>query len=171
MVNPVVCVPLWSVILHAVFTLTGVSMAAARTTSILFGIALIAFATMLFRRHYPQSSWIVFVLLAASSTLFVFSRLALLEVPMMAFCLAGMLLAPRRGQSTAWRVPLSALLLAAAVLIKIECALSSSGHTSLYLAAEPRARPALSPLAPASLRHCRSGGHSALHLLRGDHHP
>jgi hypothetical protein len=116
--NPVVCVPLWSVIVHAVFTLTGVSMAAARTTSILFGIALTVLATMLFRRHYRQSSWIVFVLLAASSTLFVFSRLALLEVPMMAFCLTGMLLAPRRGQSTAWRVPLSALLLAAAVLIK-----------------------------------------------------
>ena len=116
--NPVVLLPAWPALLALLFHVTGVSMPAARLLDAAFGVVVILLATLLVRRHQTNYASMSLLLLGTSPILFFFSRLALLEVPMLAFFLAAVFVAPRAEKHSIGRTIAAALLFCAAVLVK-----------------------------------------------------
>jgi 4-amino-4-deoxy-L-arabinose transferase-like glycosyltransferase len=90
--NPAVAVPIWPLLLAAIFHFTGVNILAARATSVAISIAILGIVFMLVRRHSQSGSDLPAILsvllLAASPFAFVFSRLAILDsLVVFQFCL------------------------------------------------------------------------------------
>ena len=94
--NPAVATPVWPLLLGVVFDFSGVSLVAARALSAAFGVATVAIVFLLVRRY--GRAWgdgtanlagaVAALLVAASPFAFVFSRLAILETPVIfEFCL------------------------------------------------------------------------------------
>jgi 4-amino-4-deoxy-L-arabinose transferase-like glycosyltransferase len=106
--NPAVAVPVWPLILTAIFHLTGVSLATARAVTVFFSVATVALVYLLVRRYASETSAaIAALLLAASPFAFAFSRLAILDtVVVFQFCLL-MWVASYAGPKRLW--PLIAL--------------------------------------------------------------
>ncbi len=116
--NPIVTIPGWPLLLHILFHFTGVSLVAARAVDAAFSVVASVLLALLVARSRPRWGMLAFLLMASSPIVFVFSRLALLEVPVMAFVLAALLAAPLPGQKSVLRSVLCGTLLLAAVLVK-----------------------------------------------------
>ena len=87
--NPAIVVPVWPLLLTAVFYFTGISLVAARAVSVLFSIATVALVYALARRYSDSvSAAAAALLLAASPFAFAFARLATLDtILVFEFCL------------------------------------------------------------------------------------
>jgi len=81
--NPAVALPVWPLLLSAVFHFTGLSLIAARSLSVVISLATLALVYLLVRRHSHPGAWLpacaAVLLLALSPFAFVFSRLAILD--------------------------------------------------------------------------------------------
>ena len=78
--NPAVVVPVWPLMLTALFHFTGVSLVATRDLNVLFSVATVGLIYLLGRRYADETTAAVAaLLLAASPFAYVFSRLATLD--------------------------------------------------------------------------------------------
>jgi len=140
--NPAVALPVWPLLLSAVFHFTGVSILAARSLSVAFSVATLALVYLLVRRYTHSGSHLPAVcavyLLALSPFAFVFSRLAILDaLVVFEFCLTLLLVSfatPRR----AWPLAVAALLVFAMLLTKTTAAALVPAILWLALAAKGR---------------------------------
>jgi len=125
--NPGVALPVWPLLLSAVFHFTGVSAVAARALNVSISIATLGVVYALVRRYASgraeTPALMAVLLMAASPLAFAFNRLAILETPVIfEFCL--LLLAA--SYATAKRVGLlagMAVLVTAMILTKTTAAL------------------------------------------------
>jgi 4-amino-4-deoxy-L-arabinose transferase-like glycosyltransferase len=87
--NPAVAVPVWPLLLTAVFRFTGVSIVAARAVNVFFSIATIGLVYLLVRHYATETvAAVAALLLAASPFAFAFGRLATLDTMVdFEFCL------------------------------------------------------------------------------------
>ena len=99
--NPAVALPIWPLLLAAVFHFTGVSLAADRALALcVFGLNLLL-AYLVLRTQ--ASKWVALLavtILVTSPFLYAFSRLAILEPPLICFLLLSWLLALRLPHSS-----------------------------------------------------------------------
>ena len=94
--NPAVALPVWPVLLAGVFHFTGVSLAADRALALVFFGLNLFLAWRLVRTQAPRwAALLAVTLLATNPFLWAFSRLALLEPPLIFFLLLSWLLALR----------------------------------------------------------------------------
>ncbi len=94
--NPAPAVPVWPFLEWALFSVTGVSVVAARALAVSFFFADLGLAYLLLRTRVPRWAAMLAVTLAVTSPfLYSFSRLAILEPMLMAFLLGGLNLAVR----------------------------------------------------------------------------
>jgi 4-amino-4-deoxy-L-arabinose transferase-like glycosyltransferase len=121
--NPAVALPVWPLLLAGVFHFTGVSLTAARVLGLaFFGLNLILAYWVVRTQAERWAAFVAVTLLATSPFLWAFSRLAILESPLICFLLLSWLLALhlRRASGRALRPMLVAigLLLCLMVLTK-----------------------------------------------------
>jgi hypothetical protein len=117
--NPAVALPVWPLLLSAVFHFTGVSMVAARALNVTISIATLGVVFALLRRYTrlqaETPALVAVLLLAASPFAFVFNRLAILDtLVVFEFCLL-MLAASFASAKRLW--PLTALTILITVMI------------------------------------------------------
>ena len=94
--NPAPAVPVWPFLLWVLFSVTGVTVQAARGLTVAFFFLNLFLSYKLFRERGPRWAGLLAVtLLVTSPFLYAFSRLALLEPLLMAFTLSAMNLAIR----------------------------------------------------------------------------
>jgi 4-amino-4-deoxy-L-arabinose transferase-like glycosyltransferase len=94
--NPAVALPIWPLLLALVFHFTGVSLIAARTLALVFfGLNLLLAYCVVRTRANPWVALLAVTLLASSPFLWAFSRLAILESPLVCFLLLSWLIALR----------------------------------------------------------------------------
>ncbi len=91
--NPAVALPVWPLLLSAVFHFTGVSVIAARALNVAISLATLGLVFVLLQRHTRSGSDVpslaAVLLLALSPFAFVFSRLAILDsLVIFEFCLS-----------------------------------------------------------------------------------
>ncbi len=118
--NPAINTPLFFLFQLVSFTLFGLHLSSARLTVVFFSILMFPLMYSLVRRHISRRAALISLLLLATNyTWFAFSRLAILEIPMIFFIVLGVYFALRPGQKHAalWPV-LSAIAFAAALLVK-----------------------------------------------------
>jgi len=125
--NPAAALPVWPVLLGAVFHFSGVSVVAARALNVAISIATLRVAYLLVRRYTRSASRAPAILgvvfLAASPFAFVFSRLAILEtLVVFEFCLL-LLVASYASMKRVWLLAALAALTAAMLLTKTTSAL------------------------------------------------
>ena len=109
--NPAVALPVWPLLLSAVFHFTGVSVIAARALNVAISLATLGLVFVLVERHTRSGSGLpplaAVLLLALSPFAFVFSRLAILDsLVIFEFCLS-LLVASFATSRRIW--PLAAL--------------------------------------------------------------
>ena len=109
--NPAVALPVWPLLLRAVFHFTGVSVIAARALNVAISLATLGLVFVLLQRHARSGSGVpplaAVLLLALSPFAFVFSRLAILDsLVIFEFCLS-LLVASFATSRRIW--PLAAL--------------------------------------------------------------
>lgn len=125
--NPAVATPMWPLLVSVLFHWTGVSLLAARGLSVSLSIATLPLVFLLVQRCTSQrkelAATLAVLLLAASPFAFVFSRLAILESPLIfQFCL--LLLTASRISSNRWReLAILTILATTLVLTKTTAAL------------------------------------------------
>lgn len=117
--NPAVALPVWPLLLSAVFHFTGVSVIAARALNVAISLATLGLVFVLLRRHLRSGSGVpplaAVVLLALSPFAFVFSRLAILDsLVIFEFCLA-LWVASFATSRRIW--PLAALLILVSLML------------------------------------------------------
>ncbi len=94
--NPAVALPVWPLLLGLLFHFTGVSLAAARSLDLaFFGLNLLLAYHVVRTQAARWAAFTAVTLLVSSPFLYSFSRLALLEPPLMCFLLLSWLLALR----------------------------------------------------------------------------
>jgi Dolichyl-phosphate-mannose-protein mannosyltransferase len=125
--NPGIAVPVWPLLLGAVFHFTGVSVVAARALNVLISIATLGVVFALVRRYTSMNvetpALIAVLLLSASPFAFVFSRLAILDtLVVFEFCLL-LLVASYASAKRVWLLAVLALLIATMMLTKTTAAL------------------------------------------------
>jgi 4-amino-4-deoxy-L-arabinose transferase-like glycosyltransferase len=128
--NPAVALPVWPLLLGALFHFTGASVIAARALSVAFSLATLAVVYLLVRRYAqnPTAAQAAVLLMAASPFAFAFSRLAILDT-LVIFEFCAMLLvascaanATNAGKQRIWPLVALALLIPAALLTKTTAA-------------------------------------------------
>jgi hypothetical protein len=117
--NPAVALPVWPLLLSAMFHFTGVSVVAARALNVAISIATLGVVFALVRRYTRLQSeapaLVAILLLAASPFAFVFNRLAILDtLVVFEFCLL-MLAASFASARRLW--PLAAMTILITVMI------------------------------------------------------
>jgi hypothetical protein len=128
--NPAVALPVWPLLLGALFHFTGVSVIAVRALNVAVSLATLAVVYLLVRR-YAQSraaAQAAVLLFAASPFAFAFSRLAILDT-LVVFEFCAMLLvascaanATNAGRQRVWPLVVLALLVTMALLTKTTAA-------------------------------------------------
>jgi 4-amino-4-deoxy-L-arabinose transferase-like glycosyltransferase len=111
--NPMVTIPVWSVLLAAIFHFTGISLVLARAIAFLFTLGSVLAAGALFQGEEDRPLFML--LLISSPLLYFFSRIALLEPALIFFILASAVSA--RSSSTP-RLVLTGVLFVLAMLTK-----------------------------------------------------
>ncbi len=126
--NPAVALPVWPMLLSAVFHFTGVSVVAARALTGLISIATLGVVFVLVRRYTGSRAeglaLLAVLLLASSPFAFAFSRLAILEtLVVFEFCLLLLLAASFARLRRPWPWAALALLTTVMLLTKTTAAL------------------------------------------------
>ncbi len=116
--NPMVTIPVWSVLLAAVFHFTGISLPLARGLAFLFTLGTVLIAGRLIARDHPRLAPILMVLLLSSPILYAFSHLAILEAPLLFFLTAASLAAFSATRPSTPRLILCGILIVLAMLTK-----------------------------------------------------
>ena len=124
--NPAAALPVWPIMLGALFHFTGVSIVAARALSAAFSLATLGVVYLLFRRHSesPFAAQAAVLLMAASPFAFAYGRLAILDsLVAFEFCLMLLVasIAPNHtttGKARDWPLAALALLVTVALLTK-----------------------------------------------------
>ena len=116
--NPMVTIPVWSILLAAVFHFTGISLPLARGIAFLFTLGAVAVAGRLISRDHPRLAPILMLLLLSSPILYAFSRIAILEPPLLFFLSAAALAAFSRSRPSNLRLILCGILFVLAMLTK-----------------------------------------------------
>jgi len=124
--NPAVALPVWPLLLGALFHFTGVSIVAARTLNVAISIATLGVVFALVRRYTSGDSeapaLVAVLLLAASPFAFVFNRLAILDtLVVFEFCLL-MLVASYASAKRLWLLAALAMLVTTMMLTKTTAA-------------------------------------------------
>jgi 4-amino-4-deoxy-L-arabinose transferase-like glycosyltransferase len=120
--NPAVALPVWPLLLSAVFHFTGVSVIAARALNVAISLATLGLVFVLLRRHTRSGSGVpplaAVLLLALSPFAFVFSRLAILDsLVIFEFCLA-LLVASFATSRRIWPLAILSVLVSLMLLTK-----------------------------------------------------
>ena len=121
--NPVVALPVFPLLLDALFDFTGVSIVAARALDVLASVVTLGLVYLLVRRYSTDmAATLATLLLAASPFAYVFSRLAILDtLVVFEFCL--LLLVASYASTVRWAtICLLALLIPVTVLTKTTAA-------------------------------------------------
>lgn len=118
--NPAVNLPVFQAVQWAMFTCLGMSLAVARLTVVIFFAMLAVCLYVFMRRHTDYlTSLLAILLLCTNMVMFAYSRLAILEVPMLALVLLSMCLVTCACvPSATLRVALAAIVFALAMLTK-----------------------------------------------------
>ncbi len=116
--TPVVIIPVWSVLLEAVFHFTGISIVLARALAFVFTLGTVILAGSLMARDHRPLAPAFMLLMLSSPLLYTFSRLAILEPPLLFFLVAAVLAAYGRTPLSAPRLILCGTLFTLAVLTK-----------------------------------------------------
>lgn len=121
--NPAAALPVWPLLLGALFHFTGVSIIAARALNAAFSLATLGVIYFLTRRYAasPIAAEAAVLLMAASPFAFVFSRLAILDsLVVFEFCLMLLVAscAANTGKNRIWPFAALTLLTTAALLTK-----------------------------------------------------
>jgi Dolichyl-phosphate-mannose-protein mannosyltransferase len=125
--NPAVALPVWPLLLSALFHFTGVSVVAARALNVAISIATLGVVFALVQRYRPLQAetpaLVSVLLLAASPFAFVFNRLAILDtLVVFEFCLL-MLVASFASARRLWPLAVLTILITVMVLTKTTAAL------------------------------------------------
>jgi hypothetical protein len=125
--NPAVALPVWPLLLSAMFHFTGVSVVAARALTVALSIATLDIVYVVVRRYSSRNaetpSLLAVLLLAASPFAFVFNRLAILEtLVIFEFCLL-LLVASFATLKRFWPLVALAILIPIMMLTKTTAAL------------------------------------------------
>jgi len=118
--NPAVALPVWPLLVGAVFHFTGVSVVAARALNVAISISTLGILFALVRRYTETETpaLLAVLLLAASPFAFVFSRLAILDtLVVFEFCVL-MLMASYASRTRLWMLASLAVLISAMILTK-----------------------------------------------------
>jgi len=117
--SPGIAMPVWPLLASAVFHFTGVSALALRRLDVVCSWMTILLVYLVGRRYANRRAGLfAAALVATSAVLFFFSRLALLEEPLMMLTLAAILLASRTGPRSYGKVVLLGILLGLMMLTK-----------------------------------------------------
>lgn len=116
--NPVVTIPIWSVLLATVFHFSGVSLVLARGIAFLFTLGTVLIGGVLLAREHRRLVPIFMLLLLASPILYAFSRIAILEPALLFFLSASALTAYGPARISSPRLILCGTLFAVAMLTK-----------------------------------------------------
>lgn len=113
---PATVVPAWPALLTAEFHLTGVSVVAARATEAVFSCLSLLLAMLIFRRFYSLGATLALgILIAASASGYIYSRVAILESPFEFTILLCLWLALRLRRASI----LDAILLGCAIVLMV----------------------------------------------------
>jgi hypothetical protein len=120
--NPAVALPVWPLLLSAVFHFTGVSVIAARALNVAISLATLGLVFVLLQRHTRSGSGVpplaAVLLLALSPFAFVFSRLAILDsLVIFEFCLS-LLVASFATSRRIWALAILSVLVTLMLLTK-----------------------------------------------------
>jgi hypothetical protein len=120
--NPAVALPVWPLLLGAVFHFTGVSVIAARALNVVISLATLGPVFVVLQRHTDSSSHLpsfaAVLLLALSPFAFVFSRLAILDsLVIFEFCLS-LLVASFATSRRIWPLAVLSVLVSLMLLTK-----------------------------------------------------
>jgi len=125
--NPTVALPVWPLLLSAVFHFTGVSAVAARAFTAVLSILALGVVYLLVRRYVrgnaETAALLAVLLLAASPFAFVFNRLAILETLVFLQVCLSMLVASFAILKRIWPLVALAVLIPAMLLTKTTAAL------------------------------------------------
>lgn len=117
--NSMITLPFFQWLQMGVFGLFGVSLVSARISAALFSLLSLALAFLLGRRFAGDlAGWITLGLLSTDYTFFAYSRIALLEIPFTALCLASIWVVGATNLPDWLGIGLSVVLLCSAVLTK-----------------------------------------------------
>ena len=129
--NPVVTIPVWSLILATIFHFTGISIVAARSIAFLFTLGTVLIGGELLARGHRHLAPIFMLLLLSSPILYAFSRIAILEPALLFFISAAALAAYSPPKTSSPRLILSGILFVIAMLTKSSAVFA--GPAILYL--------------------------------------
>lgn len=93
--NPMVTVPVWSLLVAGLFHFTGISLAWARALAVLFNFGTVLLGGLLLKDEARSKRLVYMLLLGTSPILFYFARQSLLESPLVFFLMAAAVLANR----------------------------------------------------------------------------
>jgi 4-amino-4-deoxy-L-arabinose transferase-like glycosyltransferase len=118
--NPVVAMPVWPAMLGAWFAVTGVSMIAARTlTMLLYGVSLVLLYRVAWRARPGRLAAVVVLLTVINPFCYAFNRLALLEPVTVFWMMLALWLAGETRREDALRQVLLGVVVCLLVLIKM----------------------------------------------------
>jgi 4-amino-4-deoxy-L-arabinose transferase-like glycosyltransferase len=117
--NPAVAMPVWPVMLGGVFSVTGVSMIAARAlTVVLYGLSLLLLYAVVRRDASSRVAALAVLLTAVNPFCYAFDRLAVLEPVTVFWMMLGLWLAGKTGPRDFGRQVLLGLVLCLLILTK-----------------------------------------------------
>lgn len=127
--NPAIALPVWPILLGLLFHFTGVSLAADRALDlVVFGLNLLLACKVVRTQAEPWAALLAVTLLVSSPFLYAFSRLAILEPPLMCLLLLSWLLALRLP-----RAPLRAQPIMLASIGGLMCLMILTKTTAVFL--------------------------------------
>jgi Dolichyl-phosphate-mannose-protein mannosyltransferase len=156
--DPMVAVPLWSLVLNAVFRFTGISAAAARGAAFSFSVATVLLCGAMMARRNKDLAPAMMLLAATSPILFFFSRLSVLEPALLFFLMAAALSAFSERPQRVPRLVLCGVFCTLAMLTKTSAIFVAPAiffllwraHRALWnLGGAPRRRAVMGLLIPA----------------------
>ena len=149
--NPIVSLPVIPVIQAAAFNLLGFGLTTARITEVVFSILVCLLSYRLVTRMADGLSGLATLfLLSTNFTVFAFSRLAILELPMTALTVLSLLVAVSARGPSALRLVLASLAFCLATLTKTTALFGLPSLLYLIWTAQPSGRKGL-PAAAAAL--------------------
>jgi 4-amino-4-deoxy-L-arabinose transferase-like glycosyltransferase len=139
--NPIVSLPVFPLAQAAAFSLLGVSLTTARITEVVFSILVCLLSYRLVTRMAGGLAGLATLfLLSTSFTVFAFSRLAILELPMTALTLVSLLLAISTRGSKELSLALASLAFCLAALTKTTALFGLPSLLYLIWTAQPTGR-------------------------------